>query len=255
MFFDSHCHLNAPEFEGNEESIWRNAYAAGVTRAAVVGYSVETSRKALELAERLDGIAAAVGVAPHEYAKEGDGYIETLRELAAHPKAAAIGEAGLEYHYPVGTPEFQMEHFSLQIDLANELDKPLVIHLRDADADFLRILEDNPPRRAILHCFTAGRNVMEAAAERGYSISFSGIVTFKNAKDIQAAAAEVPGDRLLIETDAPYLAPLPFRGKRCEPAMLTHTAAKVAELRGAGIAEIAAATTRNAIAAFGLDAC
>jgi len=253
LLFDSHHHINDPILMNREESVWREAVHAGVARGVVVGYDLDSSRRAVEQAQRHPGLFAAVGVSPHAAAKAPKGYIEELRDLAAHPKVCAIGEAGLEYHYPAGPHEMQIERLSEQLHLANELGKILIIHLREADEDFLRILNSDPPNAAILHCFTASQAVMEKAVGLGYFISFSGILTFKNAKEIQWIAHLVPEDNLLIETDAPYLAPIPYRGQTCEPKMLVETAKKLAEIRGETFEKIGELTFRNACRAFGVD--
>lgn len=251
--FDSHVHLNHPDFEGREDAVWREALEAGVSGATVIGYDIESSRRALAIAERHPRLYAAVGVSPHEILAAPDNYIEELKRLATHPKVAAIGEAGLEYHYPAGPAEFQIEQFKRQAELADELGKPIVVHLREADDDFLRILEEAPPRSAVMHCFTASLRLMQTAVELGYLISFSGIVTFKKAEEIHEAARQVPLENLLVETDAPYLAPTPYRGKPCEPRMIKHTVERIADLRGVPPQTIAEATRANAHRVFQLD--
>jgi TatD DNase family protein len=251
--FDSHTHLNHPDFAGREDELWREAQEAGVTAAVVIGYDLESSRKALEIAERHPGLYASVGVSPHDYAKAPEGYLQELETLAQHPRVVAIGEAGLEYYYPASPKEFQREHFVRQIELANRLRKTLVVHLRDADEDFLQIMQAAQPHRMILHCFTASIPLMEQAVRNGHYISFSGIVTFKSAQNVQEAAAQVPPERLLIETDAPYLAPVPHRGKPCRPGMIVDTARFVAGLRGEDFDAFCAQTCRNAGRAFGLE--
>lgn len=248
--FDSHLHLNHPAFQGREESAWSEAQAAGVSEGVVIGYDLESSRRAIELADQLPGLYVSIGVSPHEILAAPTGYLEELERLAGHPRVVAIGECGLEYHYPAGPKETQIEHFIRQIELANRLNKAVVIHLREADEDFLKILEARPPGSAILHCFTASREVMEAAVARGYCVSFSGIVTFKNARDVQAIASVVPGPNLLIETDAPYLAPVPSRGKLCEPAMLPATLRRLADLRDTRAETLAEQTRENARRVF-----
>ena len=250
--FDSHLHLNSPQFVGRVSECWMEAQQAGVSRAVVIGYDIETSIKAIKIADKQKALYASVGVSPHDICKAPKGYLDTLRDLASHDKVVAIGEAGLEYHYPVGPKEQQIEGFKEQIDLANQLNKPIVIHLRDADDDFMKIMNEEPPSSAILHCFTASIHLMEAAVARGYFVSFSGIVTFKKAVVIQQAAAAVPNENLLIETDSPYLAPIPHRGKQCEPKMIVHTAEKVADLRQQSLEEAAQITYQNACKVFNL---
>lgn len=251
--FDSHLHLNHPEFFGREEQVWREANQAGVREGVIIGYDLAASRRAVELAETLPGLSASVGVSPHDIMAAPGGYIEELRTMAGHPRVAAIGECGLEYHYPAGPREIQIEQFLHQSRLARELGKILVIHLREADRDFLQILNDEPPASAILHCFTASAAVLDAAVERGYYISFSGILTFKNARDLQEIALRVPDERYLIETDAPYLAPIPYRGQTCEPKMIGETARKLAELRKTDVEEIAGQSRTNAYKAFSIQ--
>lgn len=253
QLFDSHLHLNHPDFEGRVDEVWQAAQEAHVAQAVVIGYDLASSQAAIRIAENHDSLWATVGVSPHEIAQAPEDYIEQLEALAGHPKVCAIGEAGLEYHYPVGPAQMQIREFNRQTQLANRLGKAIVIHLRDADEDFLRVLDECPPDRAIMHCFTASMPVMQAAVDRGYMVSFSGIVTFKKAQDIQQAAEAVPQDNLLIETDSPYLAPVPFRGKPCEPKMIVHTAEKVAQLRNTPLEDIAAVTRANAHRIFQLD--
>lgn len=250
--FDSHLHLNSPQFDGRVDEVWAEAQQAGVTRAVVIGYDLETSRKAVEISQQHQNLFSAVGVSPHDICKAPGDYLKQIKEIACQEQVVAIGEAGLEYHYDVGPKEEQIEGFLNQIRLANQLSKPIVIHLRDADDDFIQIMKDEPPDSAILHCFTASMRLMEAAVERGYYVSFSGIVTFKKAVEIQEAAAAVPDEYLLIETDSPYLAPTPFRGKQCEPKMIVHTAEKVAQLRNQTMEEIAGFTYKNANSVFRL---
>ncbi len=251
--FDSHLHLNSPHFDGRVEDVWNEAINEGVEKAVVIGYDIETSRKAVEIAKRHNGLYASVGVSPHDICQAPDDYLSLIEDLANDTSVVAIGEAGLEYHYPVGPKEQQIEGFVKQIELANELGLPMVIHLRDADDDFIQIMNESPPNSAILHCFTASMELMHAAVKKNYFISFSGIVTFKKAAEIQEVAKVVAEDNLLIETDSPYLAPIPFRGKQCEPKMVVHTAKKVAELREQPVEEIAEITYKNAMRIFGIN--
>ena len=251
-FFDSHFHLNHPDFAGREAKVWEEAQAAGVGEGIVVGYDLPSSQKAIDLACRLEGLHASVGVSPHEIRQAAPDYLDVLRTLASHPQVAAIGEAGLEYHYPVGPKEMQWEFLENQARLANEFDKPLIIHLRDADDDFLRFLDSTPPQSAVLHCFTASEAIMQRAIEHRYAISFSGILTFKNAVELQRLASQVPLEHLLVETDSPYLAPVPFRGKPCEPRMVIEIARRLAELHRCTLEEIAEITSTNARRIFKL---
>ncbi len=244
--FDSHLHLNHPDFEGKEEQAWKEARDSGVSHGVVIGYDIESSKKAVALAESFEGLYASVGVSPHDYLKAPAQYLDQIKTIADHPKVKAIGEAGLEYHYPAGPKETQIEYFTQQAELAEELKKPLVIHLRDADHDFLQLMDHFPASNAILHCFTASETVMQKAVALGFYISFSGIVTFKNAKEIQRIASKVPDAQILVETDAPYLAPTPYREKPCEPKMIVETVKKLAEIRGQEIDEIRTRTSENA---------
>lgn len=248
--FDSHIHLNHPDFEGQTDQLWNEARQVQIRRALVVGYDLASSRRAIELAERLPGLYASVGVSPHDVMKVSEGYPADIESMAAHPKVVAIGECGLEYFYPVGPREKQIEHFSIQIELARRLDKPVVIHLRDADEDFLRILNTRPPHSAILHCFTASEQVMRKAIELGFYISFSGIVTFKKSNEVKEIASKVPLEHLLVETDAPYLAPAPYRGKQCEPRMIVETCKALAEIKAVDYETLIVATSENAKKVF-----
>lgn len=253
QLFDSHLHLNHPDFADDATAVWQKSQEMGVTLGVVIGYDLESSRKAIELSGQLDGLYASVGISPHDVLNAPDDWQDQIRKLAEHPKAAAIGETGLEYFYDPDHKDLQKVLFQSQIQIANELGKIVVIHLRDADNDFLGILENNAPKEAILHCFTAGKQVLDAAVARGYYISISGIVTFKSAREIQDCVPLIPENQLLIETDSPYLAPIPYRGKRCEPWMVQETAAKIAALRNEGMLQICAKTYRNAALAFHLD--
>ncbi len=251
--FDSHLHLNHEKFHNQEAEIWRSANQAGVNQAVVVGYDLQSSQRAIELAENLPGLYASVGVSPHDILEAPSDYCKQLESLARHPSVVAIGESGLEYHYPAGPKEVQIEHFLKQSKLARDLGKILIIHLREADIDFLNILHTEPPQAAILHCFTASTEVMEKSVELGYYISFSGILTFKNAKDLHVMAPKVPASNLLIETDSPYLAPIPYRGKMCEPKMIVETAKKLADLRDEELEHITEQTCINAQRAFQIN--
>jgi TatD DNase family protein len=232
MFIDSHCHLDDPQFDADREAAIDRALAAGVDRMMVVG--ADTT-----LADRYGFIYAAAGVHPHD-ASGAD--FKRIEQLLRHPKVLALGEIGLDYHYDFSPREVQREVFETQLRMAEAAGKPVVIHTREAWDDTFRILGRG---NGILHCFTGGPEEARQALDLGWHLSFGGIVTFPNAHANREAAALVPDDRLLIETDAPYLAPVPRRGKRNEPAFLPETARELARIRGCDVSHIAAVTTRN----------
>ena len=248
MLVDSHCHLDFPDFAEERAAIVARALAAGVGRMVTISTRVKRFQQILEIAETFAEVYCSVGTHPHNAAEELDVTTDDLVRLSAHPKVVAIGEAGLDYFYDKAPREAQAQGFRAHIAAARETRLPLVIHSRDADDDIGRILTEETGKGAfpfILHCFSSGRGLAEVGVALGGYISFSGILTFKNSAELRAIAADVPHDRLLVETDAPYLAPIPFRGKRNEPAYVTHTAKVLAETIGIGETEIAAATTDN----------
>ena len=244
---DSHCHLDDAQFDADRDAVIERALAAGVgTMLAIgTGHGPPDLEAGIRLAERYPQMLASVGVQPHDASKARPETYERLRELAAHPKVVAIGEIGLDFHYNFSPPEVQLEVFARQLALARELGLPVIIHTREAWPDTLRLLGEAPLAGGIMHCFSGGPEEAERSLALGFHISFAGVVTFPKALPIQAAARMVPLDRLLVETDAPYLAPVPHRGKRNEPAFVVETARKVAALRGTTFEEIAAATTDN----------
>lgn len=247
-WIDAHCHT---EDAGSLD----RARAAGVAAFVVVGCDLETSRRAVELAAVHDDVYATVGLHPHE-ANRLDAEWDALVALARQgTKVVGVGEAGFDLFYEHSPREEQARAFAAQIELAHELDLPLVIHSRDAwDATFAALDSGGVPRRTVFHCFTGGRPEAAAALERGCTLSFSGIVSFKTADELRAAAAITPADRLLVETDAPYLAPVPHRGKPNEPAFLPYVGAAVAAARDESAETVAAITTANATEMFGLVA-
>ncbi|MDZ4255479.1 MAG: TatD family hydrolase [Sulfuritalea sp.] len=254
MLVDSHCHLDFPEFQGREDELVTAMQANGVGWALVAGVTLERFPAVLALVERFPRLFAAVGVHPDtQEGQEADE--ETLLRLANHPKVFAIGETGLDYYRLEGDLEWQRERFRTHIRAARKCRKPLIIHTREAAADTLRILEEEAAGEVggVFHCFTENRAVAEAALALGFHISFSGIVTFKNALQIKEVAAMIPLDRLLVETDAPYLAPVPHRGKLNHPALVRHVAEEVAKLRGIRVEELADATTSNFFRLFGIE--
>lgn len=253
LLVDSHCHLDFPDFQGREEELLAAMKTNGVGWALVAGVTLERFPGVLTLAERFPNLYAAVGVHPDTQEGEEPDQ-DRLIALAGHPKVVAIGETGLDYYRLEGDLEWQRERFRTHIRAARRTGKPLIIHTREAAADTLRILEEEGAGEAggVFHCFTETRAVAEAALALGFHISFSGIVTFKNAIQIKEVASFVPIDRILVETDAPYLAPVPHRGKLNHPALVRHVAEEVAKLRGISTDELAQATTANFCRLFGV---
>jgi TatD DNase family protein len=248
MPVDSHCHLNYPGLVEDQAGAIARARAAGVT--AMLGISTRASewRDVIAIAEREPDVWASVGIHPHEADSHPDVETARLVEAAAHPRVVGIGETGLDYYYDKSDRARQRDSFHRHIAAAREAGLPLIIHTRDAEADTLEILGDELGKGAfegVIHCFTASADFGRRALDLGFYISLSGIVTFKNASDIADFATQIPGDRLLVETDAPFLAPVPRRGKTCEPAFVTHTAAFVAERRGVSYEALDRLTTDN----------
>ncbi|SFT93151.1 TatD family hydrolase [Mesorhizobium sp. YR577] len=248
MLVDSHCHLDFPDFAEERADIIARAQAAGVERMVTISTRVKRFPSILEIAEQFEPVFCSVGTHPHNAGEEQDVTTEELVKLSAHPKVVAIGEAGLDYFYDKAPRDAQARSFRNHIAAARETGLPLVIHSRDADADMAAILEEETGKGAfpfILHCFSSGQALAETGVKLGGYVSFSGILTFKKSEELRAIAAGVPHDRLLVETDAPYLAPIPFRGKRNEPAYVAHTAKVLGETLGVDSEEIAVITTDN----------
>ena len=248
MLVDSHCHLDFPDFAAELDSIVARAEAAGVGRMVTISTRVRKHVPVLAIAERFPNVTCSVGTHPHHAHEELDITADDLIARTSHPKVVAIGEAGLDYHYDNSPRDAQRQGFLTHIAAARETKLPLVIHTREADEDTARILEDEMgkgPFSAVLHCYTGGEELARRAVALGCYIGFTGIVTFKNSADLRAIAKDVPADRFLIETDAPYLAPTPYRGKRNEPAYVTEVAKTLAEVRGVSPEEIARQTTEN----------
>ena len=245
--FDSHCHVHDGRMPGGVDGAVEAARDAGVTTMVTVGCDRETSLAAIDAAERHPDVWATVGLHPHEAVDT----VDTITDLFDHPKVVAVGEAGLDFYYDHSPRAEQAVAFAAQIRLAHELGLPLVIHTRDAWDETFEILDaEGTPARTIFHCFTGGPTEAAACIDRDAFVSFSGIVTFKGAADVRAAARIVPLDQLLLETDAPYLAPVPHRGRTNQPAWVAHTARFLADLRDEPVAAIAEATTANGLAAF-----
>lgn len=248
MLVDSHCHLDFPDFAEERAEIIARAKAAGVERMVTISTRVRKFDQVLAIANEYDEVYCSVGTHPHNAAEELDVTAADLIRLSAHPKVVAIGEAGLDYHYDKSPRDAQAKGLRVHIAAARETGLPLVIHARSADEDMAAILREETGKGAfpfILHCFSSGAELARVGVELGGYVSFSGIVTFKNSGELRDIAKEVPRDRLLVETDAPYLAPIPHRGKRNEPAYVANTAALLAETIGVSAAEVADITTAN----------
>jgi TatD DNase family protein len=248
MLIDSHCHLDFPELAGDLDAVLERARTAGVGLMVTISTRVRRFNEVIALVGARDNVFCSIGTHPHNAAEEPDIMVEELVELSRHPKVVAIGEAGLDYHYDHSPRDVQKKSFRAHIAAARETGLPLVIHARDADADIARMLEEESAKGGfpfVLHCFTGGPDLARRGVALGGYVSFSGVVTFKNAATLRDIALALPSDRLLVETDAPYLAPEPFRGKTNEPAFVTHTAARLAALRGVSEADMARLTTEN----------
>jgi TatD DNase family protein len=253
MLIDSHCHLDFPELAQERDAVIARAHAAGVGRMITIATSVAKYDVYRAIAEENETVWFTVGTHPHRAHEEPDTTIAQLVQLAAHPRCVGIGEAGLDYHYDKSPRDVAERVFRTHIGAARETGLPLVIHSRDADEDMARILRDEMGKgafKALLHCFTSSRALAMTGLELGLTISFSGVLTFKNSEDLRAIARDVPLDRMLVETDAPFLAPVPHRGKRNEPAFVADTAAVLAGVKGVDAAEIARVTTANALSLF-----
>jgi TatD DNase family protein len=253
MLVDSHCHLDHKQLAGEQDEVVARARAAGVARLVTISTRVRRFAEVRAIAERFDDVYCSVGTHPHHATEEQDIGVADLVAAAAHPKVVAIGEAGLDYFYKNSPPDAQERGFRTHAAAARETGLPLVIHARDADDDIARILEEETAKgsmKAILHCFTGGAALARRAVAIGHHVSFSGILTFKKSDELRRIAAELPEDRILVETDAPFLAPEPWRGKRNEPAYVAATARVLAETRGVSPERIAEITSANFFRAF-----
>ncbi|MBF0818684.1 TatD family hydrolase [Streptococcus acidominimus] len=255
QIFDTHTHLNVKEFEGRIEEELTLAQEMGVTRMNVVGFDELTIQAALDLADAHEQIYATIGWHPTEAGIYNDEVEQRLRRQLQHKKVVALGEIGLDYHWMTAPKEVQEQVFRRQIALSKELDLPFVVHTRDALEDTYAIIkkEGVGPRGGIMHSYSGSLEMAERFIELGMSISFSGVVTFKKATDIQEAATYLPLDKILVETDAPYLAPVPRRGRENRTAYTRYVVDKIAELRGLSVEEVASATYTNAQRLFGLE--
>ena len=248
MLIDSHAHLDDLRYDTDRDNVLQRAETAGIEAIVTIGCDLATSQAAVALAQAHPQIFATIGVHPHEAKEIGEGWYESLRSLARHPKVVAYGEIGLDYHYDHSPREIQRQRFREQIHLARELALPLVIHTREAQEDTVTILREEGAVDVggVFHCFSGDMWLAKDALDLGFYLSFSGVLTFKNATMLRDIAKTVPLDRLMVETDCPYLAPVPYRGKRNEPAYVQYVAEILAEIRGNGSFEsIARATVEN----------
>jgi TatD DNase family protein len=253
MLVDSHCHLDFADFDADRTALLERARAAGVKTMVTISTRIKKFPQVVAIAESDPDIWCSVGTHPHNAHEEPDTSVADLVALAQHPKCVAIGEAGLDYHYDKSPRDVAGRVFRTHIAAARETGLPLVIHARDSDDDMIAILREEMGKGAfpaVLHCFSSGPELARVGVELGLIVSFSGILTFKNSEEIRAIAHDVPMDRLLVETDAPYLAPPPYRGKRNEPAYVAETAKVLASVKGVSPAEMARVTTDNFFRVF-----
>ncbi|MCC2096169.1 MAG: TatD family hydrolase [Hyphomicrobiales bacterium] len=253
MLIDSHCHLDFPEFAEDMDATIQRAQDAGVGRMITISTSMQRYDTYRAIAENNDNVWFSTGTHPHRAHEEPDNSVDEILRKAEHPKCIAIGEAGLDYHYDKAPRDIAAAVFRKHIEASRQSGLPLVIHSRDADDDMAAILRDEMGKGAfpaLLHCFTSSRALAETGLELGLYVSFSGVLTFKNSDDLRAIARDIPIDRLLVETDAPFLAPVPYRGKWNQPAFVAQTARVLASVKGVDEAEIAAKTTANVLRLF-----
>lgn len=251
---DSHCHLASDQFDADLDAVIARANAAGIATMVTIADTITEAEKCIAIAEKYEHIFCTVGVHPHEAKSWRPEDVQTLRAMhASSKKIKAIGEIGLDYHYDLSPRDVQRSVFREQLFIANALELPVVVHCREAVEDVWSIVDELKPKTLVLHCCTEAWNDVERFVERGYLLSFTGMVTYKNAAVIRDTVKRCPLEQLMIETDAPYLAPVPYRGKRNEPAFVVEVAKTVAEIKGLSLKEIADATARNAERFFALS--
>lgn len=255
MYFDTHAHLNADQYQEDLQEVIDRALAEGISRIVVVGFDRPTIKKAMELAEQFEFIYASVGWHPVDAIDMKDEDLVWIEELAGHPKVVALGEMGLDYYWDKSPKDIQKQVFRRQIQLAKKVKLPIIIHNRDATADIVEILREEGANEVggIMHCFSGSPEIAKECVEMNFYISLGGPVTFKNARKPKEVAAAIPLDKLLIETDCPYLAPHPYRGKRNEPSYVKLVAEQIAEIKQISIEEVASVTTENAKKLFGIN--
>lgn len=251
---DSHAHLDYPQFEGQLDQVLARAADLGVREMISIGVKLSTADNPKKIAEQYDNIWFSAGIHPHEAANEPEAAnYDAILEAVNHPKCVAVGEAGLDYYYDNAPAEAQEKSFRTQIAVARQMKLPIIIHSRDADEDMAAILKDETEKgafSAVLHCFSSGAQLAQTALELGMYVSFSGIITFGKAEELREIAADIPLDRVLVETDSPYLAPAPYRGKTNEPGYTRFVCEKLAEIKGISCAEMAAITRKNTYTLF-----
>jgi TatD DNase family protein len=251
VLFDSHLHLTDARFEADRADVLARAREAGVREMVTIASNPGDARRAIDLASAEEGIWATAGLHPHEAEATSDAILDDIRSLAADPSVVAIGETGLDYYYDNAPRDLQRANFRAHLELAADLGLPVVVHCREADEDTASLVRDHAGRVVgVLHCFAGSEALLRAGLDAAWYVSFSGLITF--VPELETAARLVPGDRILVETDAPYLAPAPKRGRRNEPAYVAHTCARLAELRGVETEEMAETTRRNARRFYGL---
>lgn len=255
MIIDSHAHLNDERFRNDLDEVLDRAAIAGIRTIVVPGYELASSRRAVELASLHDSLYAAAGISPHEAKTSSEPAMEEICALASHPRSAAVGEIGLDYFHDLSPRDVQQQVLREHLALARTLNKPVIVHLRDAAADLFRIFREDglPSAGGVMHCFTGSPEDAQEALDLGLHVSFSGILVFAKNGEMHKSAAMIPDDRILVETDSPYLTPPPWRGKRNEPSCITVTLAKLAEIRGVSAEHIAELTARNAISLFSIE--
>lgn len=254
MLVDSHCHLNFPEFKDDLGTVIKRADEQGVKTLLTINTKLSEAKDIQKIADLYPNVFCTVGAHPHDAAEHTyEGVYEDLIKLAQHPKVVGVGETGLDYYYENSPRDEQIESFKTHIRASIELDLPLVIHTRDADEDTLETIKAFPKAKGVFHCFSGSKDLAKAALDLGFYISFSGIITFKKAEDLREVASFVPMDRVLVETDSPFLAPIPHRGERNEPSYTRITAMKLSEIKGISLEEVAHQTTKNFFRLF--DGC
>lgn len=249
---DSHSHIYGARFNDDQGAVLARAREVGITQLLQVGCNLDESRMVVALAESIPGVYASVGVHPHDANTVDEPTLDAIESLSSHPKVVAWGEMGLDFYYDNSPRDVQMEAFRAQMARAQKLDLPIVIHTRDAEPETLEVLKAFPIKRGgHIHCFTGTLDMARELLKLGFHIGFTGIITFKSAKELREVVAEVPLERILIETDSPYLAPIPHRGKRNEPAFVVEVAKKIAEIKGVTIEEVVRITSENFFTVYG----